>query len=413
MGHPRPLPYLSKARAVCGDPHLYRDLVQSIAMRLFVASGIFHPDSGGPATYLYRILPELAARGMTIRALSYGDAPTSGYPYPLTRISFRQSAPSRWLKFARRYRADAAWADLIYLNTLGLPRSGDRGKARVVRIGGNFAWERCLARGWIPPDEDADVFEATRYSPLVTFYKVMQARAVRDAHRVIVPSEYLRRLVIRWGAQPARVQIIYSALTPNAYAPQETQAEARAKLGLAADRQYLLSVGRLIRLKGVHYLLEALDAVPQVTLLVAGDGPMRAALQAQAAARGLTDRVEFVGKIAHEQIPLYMRAADYVALYSGVEGLSHTLLEALTAGTPVIASDRGGNPEVVTDGINGLLVPHPNLEALRAALIRAFSGNLRAELASRTQHGMQQFSWERLVNHTAATLEEVYRSCTS
>lgn len=382
-------------------------------MRLFVASGIFHPDSGGPATYLYRILPELAARGMAIRALSYGDAPTEGYPYPLTRISFRQSAPSRWFNFARRYRADAAWADLIYLNTLGLPRSGDRRKARVVRIGGNFAWERCLARGWIPPDEDADAFEANRYSPWVTFYKVMQARAVRDAHKVIVPSQYLRRLVISWGAPPERVQVIYSALTPNAYAPQETQAEARAKLGLVADKRYLLSVGRLIRLKGVHYLIDALEAVPDVTLLIAGDGPSMAELQAQTSAHGLADRVQFMGKIAHEQMPLYMRAADYVALYSGVEGLSHTLLESLTAGTPVIASDRGGNSEVVTDGINGLLVPHPNVEALRAALIRAFHGNLRAELASRTQHGIAKFNWETLVNHTAAALEEVYRSCMS
>ncbi len=74
-----------------------------------------------------------------------------------------------------------------------------------------------------------------------------------------------------------------------------------------------------------------------------------------------------------------MKAADYVALYSGYEGLSHTLLESLRAGTPVIASDKGGNPEVVQHGINGLLVPYVDVEALTAAIARS-AASRRARL---------------------------------
>src|SRR5512135_2923656 len=117
-------------------------------MRIFVASGIFHPDSGGPATYLYRLLPELQARGHEIRVLAYGNAPTAGYPYPLTRIPFGRLPFARWANFARAYRQGAAWADLVYVNTLGLPRSGDSAKKRVMKVVGDYAWERCVNRGW-------------------------------------------------------------------------------------------------------------------------------------------------------------------------------------------------------------------------------------------------------------------------
>lgn len=110
-------------------------------MRIFIASGIFHPDSGGPATYLYRLLPELQARGHEVRVLAYGNAPTAGYPYSLTRIPF-QSLPIRLINYARAYRQGAAWADLIYLNSLGLPRSGDGHKPRVMKVVGDYAWER-------------------------------------------------------------------------------------------------------------------------------------------------------------------------------------------------------------------------------------------------------------------------------
>src|SRR5215470_8866419 len=105
-------------------------------MRIFVASGIFHPDSGGPATYLHRLLPELQARGHEVRALAYGNAPIDGYPYPLTRIPFVR-LPLRLMRYANAYRQGAAWADLIYIHSLSLPRSGERHKPRVMKVVGD------------------------------------------------------------------------------------------------------------------------------------------------------------------------------------------------------------------------------------------------------------------------------------
>ena len=387
-------------------------------MRLFVASGIFHPDSGGPATYLYRLLPELRAMGHPIRVLAYGNtqpthrAEADGYPYLVTRIPFDR-LPIRMLKYALAYRRGAAWADLIYLNSLGLPRSGDSNKPRVMKVVGDYAWERAVNRGWIAPTEDIDSFQTRQYSPLVNWLKASRGQEVRSMDRVIVPSNYLRDMVVGWGADPARVQVIYNALEAHNYALNNgmSRAEARASLGWLPDAHYLITVARLTAWKGVDYLIDALAQIPDVRLAVAGNGPQLAALRARADQRGVADRVEFLGKVSHERVSLYLHAADYLILYSGYEGLSHTILESFLAGTPVIASARGGNPEIVRDGVNGLLVKHPDLDALVGALRHAFEDDLPRELAAHSFDGLEQFAWPVLVKQTAAALTEVAR-CT-
>ena len=380
-------------------------------MRIFVASGIFHPDPGGPATYLYRLLPELQAHGHEVRALAYGNAPTTGYPYPLTRIPF-VSLPLRLARYAQAYREGTAWADLIYIHSLSLPRSGERHKPRVMKVVGDYAWERCVNHGWIPPTEDIDEFQKRHYAPHIEWFKGSRRREVQRMDRVIVPSEYLRQMVIGWGADPQRVQVIYNALDASNYKLTLSRDEARQQLGWSLQDHYLLTVARLTAWKGVDYLIDALVQLPDLRLVVAGDGPQLNALQSYAAERGVADRITFLGKVPHDRIPLYMRAVDYLVLYSGYEGLSHTILEALHAGTPVIASKRGGNPEIVRDGENGLLVKHPDLEALVQALKRAFTGDLPRQLAANTRQGLDRFAWPQLVEQTVASLCEVAR-CTS
>ena len=129
-------------------------------MKLFIASGIFHPEAGGPATYLHELLPELVARGWDIRALTYTDAlhPDLSYPYPVTRI-LRQALPLRMLRYARAARPLLRWADVVYLHTLGLPLYGDHHAKRVVKIVGDQSWERSVRKGWIAPNEDIDAYQ--------------------------------------------------------------------------------------------------------------------------------------------------------------------------------------------------------------------------------------------------------------
>ncbi len=94
-------------------------------MKLFVASGIFHPEPGGPATYLNELLPQLVGRGWDVRVLSFSDLPYAerSYPYPVTRI-LRRSLPLRMIDYARVARPLLAWADVVYVHTIGLPLYG-------------------------------------------------------------------------------------------------------------------------------------------------------------------------------------------------------------------------------------------------------------------------------------------------
>lgn len=370
--------------------------------RLLVATGIFHPEAGGPATYLYELLPHLQARGWQVQVITYGAASGTDYPYPVTRIP-RRALPWRVLAYAR-----AAWpllrqADLTYIHTLSLPLMGGRAP-RVLKIVGDQAWERAIRKGWIPPTEEIDTFQTRRYGGIVALQQAARSREVRRMAGVIVPSQYLKRMVIGWGADPARVHVIYNALPPAAPYPALTQAEARAQLGLS-DSPLLLTAARLTPWKGVNHLIGALAHVPDVRLLVAGDGPEEKALRQQAQAAGLADRVIFLGYVPRERLALYRRAADYFALYSGYEGLSHALLESLRDGTPVIASDKGGNPEVVTHGSSGLLVPYVDVEALAAAIQTAFQPGQRAKLAAGTAAGLERFDFVAMVAQTAALLE--------
>lgn len=374
-------------------------------MKLFIASGIFHPEAGGPATYLHELLPELVRRGHEVRALTFSDQPHHDltYSYPVTRV-LRRSLPLRMFEYARAARPLLAWADVAYLHTLGLPLYGDHHAPRVVKIVGDVAWERAVRKGWIASSEDIDTYQTAGYGGRVAADRERRAREARALDGVIVPSAYLKQMVVGWGVDAAKVQVIYNALPPETDALDITQAEARQRLGLP-DAPTVLTVGRLLPWKGVDHLIEALRRVPDVRLIVAGDGAILGALKLQAADLG--ERVTFLGNVARERMPLYMKAADYVALYSGYEGLSHTLLESLRAGTPVIASDKGGNPEVVQHGVNGLLVPYVDVEALAAALEQAFRPGMREALAANHRVGAERFEFATMVEATAAALEAI------
>ncbi len=380
-------------------------------MRIFIATGIFHPESGGPATYLHGLLPEVLAAGHQVRLLTFGDpTPRDGdYGYPVQRISRRTRAlrPLAYAAYGLAARPLLGWADLVYQHTTGLPLWGAGRLPRVLKIVGDQAWERCVRLGLIPPTEDVDDFQGRSYGPLVSAIKALRARDVRAADRVIVPSAYLKRMVMGWGVPEERIRVIYNALPP-ATGPQPalSQAEARAALGLPPEAPILLAVARLTAWKGIAPLIRAVATLPEAQLIVAGDGPLLAELQALAAASGAAERITLAGRVPRERVALLLRAADYTVLYSGYEGLSHTLLESLEAGTPVIASNKGGNPEVVLPGVNGFLVPYPDEDALAETLRRALQPGVRAQLAAGTAQGLARFRWAQMVADTLTCLEE-------
>lgn len=373
-------------------------------MRILAASGIFHPEAGGPATYLYHLLPELQKRGHHVSALTFGDAEVRDYPYLLTRIP-RQSYLRRQIDYYRA--ATRLWTghDLAYIHSLGLPLPA-KIRPRLAKIVGDQVWERAINKGWVSPTTDVDEFQTGRYPLTVTLNKMLYYSEARRFDGIIVPSEYLKHMVIGWGVDPEKVRVIYNALDTGDPIPSESRSEARTRLGLA-DTPLLLTAARLTPWKGVDHTIRAIARLDNVHLLVAGDGAIRLSLEALARQLDVADRVHFLGHVGRGKLALYFRAADYTVLYSGYEGLPHVLLESLHYGTPVIASHKGGNPEVVQHGVNGWLVPYIDVDTLATAIEKALAPDEQARCAANSAFGLERFSWESLVEQTEAVLREV------
>jgi glycosyltransferase involved in cell wall biosynthesis len=239
------------------------------------------------------------------------------------------------------------------------------------------------------------------------WYAPWQWRAKRWVSRrstaiVANSSEGARFAAERMNLPPACIEVVYNGIRPGTAAPQAV-ADAQLTWPFAADgAMRLLFVGRLVDIKGLDTLLHALaemrrsGTVP--SLVLCGDGPLRAALEQQARDSGLAAHVRFLGE--RDDATTWMAAADVLVLPSRQEGLSNALLEAMAAGRAVVASRVGGNVELVADGRTGLLVPPGDAVALARALQA-----LAAEPARRDQLGAaaaaavdERFSVAAMVN---------------
>ena len=378
-------------------------------MRVLITSGTYHPDVGGPPTYLYALAEELVQRGHRLKVVTYGR-PGGAYPYQVRRVPRGLPAQARLALFALATLQEAAGADLLYVNDYGLPPTVANlllRKPLVMKIVGDFAWEYAVRHELVPRGLTIDQFQPHRYGGPVERLRAMQTWYARRADLIVVPSEYLADLVTGWGIRREKVRVVSNAPTPSAARP--ARAEVRRELGLADDDDVVVALTRLAPWKGVDGLIRALAAArgraPKLRLLVVGDGDERQALEQQAAP--LDGAVQFLGEVPRERALAVLDGADYLALCSAYEGLSHVLLEAMAAGKPVVASAVGGNLELVRDGENGLLVPYGDERALSEALVRlAAEPGLAERLAERARDEARARSWPRLVEATLAVFQE-------
>lgn len=385
-------------------------------MRLCVVAGSFHPEVGGPSTYLHRLIPALIERGHQVSVVTHTRARRSGldssFSYPVYRVTRSWPVPFRLLLFTWRVLREARAADLIFSSDYGLPAALANllfRKPMVLKDVSDFAWEFSTRHGWLPPDQTIDEFQWRRHGLRVRMLQWLRAWYARVANVVIVPSEYVATLVAGWGVSTERTRVIHNALDERQFASLPDKAAARTQCGLPAASPLLLTVARLVPWKGIAGIIRALPRVqlrfPDVRLLIAGDGPERADLQSIAACHN--DAVQFLGMQSQHRVHQLMCAADVFVLFSTYEGLPHTVLEAMACGTPVVASAVGGTVEVVRDESTGLLVPPRDEEALVAAICRMlYEPAFGHSLAERAYDELGRFSWARLLDDTEAILLE-------
>jgi teichuronic acid biosynthesis glycosyltransferase TuaC len=213
--------------------------------------------------------------------------------------------------------------------------------------------------------------------------------AAAQAAGLITVSEALRERLIELGVPGSRIQVLRNGVDLELFAPQD-RAAARRELGLDADGPIVLSVGWLIPRKGHDLAIRAAAAMPEVTLVIVGEGPKATTLKRLAAQLGSNERVRFLGSTPQEQLAAVYSAADVLVLASSREGLPNVVLEALACGTPVVASAVWGTPEVVAGPVAGRLIQERTPEAIAAA-IRDLLADPPARAAVRAY--AERFAW--------------------
>ncbi len=173
------------------------------------------------------------------------------------------------------------------------------------------------------------------------------------AQGLLAVSAALKRDMVAMGMPEDRVTVHYTGVDLDLFKPVD-RAAAKAELG--RSRPLIVSVGALIARKGHPLVIEALVALPDAELVLIGAGDGRAALEAQAAAAGVADRIHFTGSLPQADTARWVAAADVMALPSASEGLANAWLEALACGTPIVIADVGGARELLNDPAGGHIV---------------------------------------------------------
>jgi len=364
-------------------------------VRVVVVSGIWPPDVGGPASHAPALADALVEAGHTVEVVTTADLAPDTQPYPVHWVARDRPAPLRHLAVAREVRRAAQGADRVYATTMVRRAALGAALGRrplVVKLVADEAYERERRAGRFAGT--LEEFQAERRGLRLRFLRATRTAALRRARCIVVPSAYLRQIAIGWGLDPSRVDVVPN---PAPELPEHpTRDEARATLGI--DGFALGVAGRLTAQKALGDTLEALARVPDVALLVLGDGPERAKLERRAGELGLADRVRFLGAGTRDDVIALFRAVDAALLTSAWENLPHTLLEALATGTPVIATAVGGIPEVVRDGENGLLVPPRDIAAIASAIDRLVHDDaLRASLAAAAAPSVEELAEPRIL----------------
>lgn len=317
-------------------------------MRIVLATGIYPPDTGGPASYTQALLTWFKEQGDEATVITYSDAP--GSDVNVVRVLRGSSVLSRYARYAWAVYKAARQADIVYLQgpvSEGFPGAIGAmlaGKPRVMKIVGDYAWEQAQQKG-----EKAllDEFLTTTHKGGIRLMEIIERWTAKQTKRIITPSRYLKTVIERWGVPSEKIEVILNAQEPLEVPASLTQREGGAE-HREAEGVIFFTAARAVPWKGVKEFIEWWSATPEThRLVIAGSGPDANLWKSLIEASPAKERISYRGALTRTQMAEQYAMSDVFLLDSGYEGYPHVVAEAASLGVPCFVSDKGGNPETV------------------------------------------------------------------
>ncbi|MCU0678148.1 MAG: glycosyltransferase family 4 protein [Candidatus Pacebacteria bacterium] len=372
-------------------------------MKIIIATPIYPPEVGGPATYTVEIEKHLMARGHVVSVLTFSNIDNPLRTAQTTIVDKKLPRYKRIFVFGWQLYRLAKHHDVIYVQNAmaaGLPAVivGLLTRTPVVlKFVGDEPWERATQR----KQTEKELHEFMAHPDggfAIRLMRMIQGWVLRRAQIVTTPSAYLGELLhTYYGVAKANIHTNYNA----------AEIPTDAQFGTEKKPHQLVATARLVVWKGIDTLIEAVallvGSYPDIKAIIHGDGPERSKLEALAESRGVKGNIVFTGNVSRTETWHTRQVSSIYILSSTYEGLPHTALTSFAARIPIIATNIPGTNEAVYHEKSGLLVPPQDAEALAAAIKRLFSDDQlsNALVAGGTAILDEKFSWHSHV----ATLE--------
>jgi teichuronic acid biosynthesis glycosyltransferase TuaC len=286
------------------------------------------------------------------------------------------------------------------------------GKERIDLINAHWIFPDGVAASWVAQKMQKPLVLTglgcdLNHYPLLPFRRKQIQKALNLAKLITVKGNGLKCKVLDMGIPKQKVSVIPNGLDLKRFKIMGRK-DTRQRLGIHGNGPFFLFVGSLDHVKGGRHLIEAIGGIAKNNehhphLLMVGDGPLHEALLLQAKQLGIANRVSFVGKRPHNEIPLWMNAADVFCLPSIREGRPNVLLEALSCGTPAVASDVGAVSEIIHEGngrIAGVADPKSLFHQLLACLKQPWDRKAIRETVGR-------FTWDDCAELYMRTFQQI------
>lgn len=378
-----------------------------MSKKILIATGIYPPDIGGPATLLSALPQALRANGFEIKIITYSDIESTPTEKKegIFRVLRRKNFLYRHLEYFLLMIRLSFWSDLIYatdtysVGYFAYLIKKLTGKKYILRFAGDSAWEKAAMAGWTK-DYIVD-FENREQETRVEKLKNQRRQILKNADRVIAVSYFMADLARKIGVDDKKIIMIYNAVDFFKNLPSRQE----------SSTPILVFSGRLVPWKNQEVILKILARIkekyPQIVFEVLGNGPELENLKKTVQELRVSSSVKIHGRLSEKETHQVFARATIFVLNTNYEGLPHAVLNAMQIGIPVITTTVGGNVEVIIDGENGLLVPYDNENAWQSAIEKLLADfALREKLSQNAKKTLEKFKFEIMISKTIEAINQ-------